>query len=285
MDRIIHKQSVNCKYCNSPSIIRYGTFQGMQRYFCKDCRRKFADNDALPKMKTPVWIISLSLNCYYNGMPLAAIQKEINQRHGAYYAQSTIYNWIMRFSEEAVKQSAMVPPVSGDAWFLPVTPVIAGMRRLYFLDIFDIRSKFLIMSRLTETFAADEIVNLINSAIPGTKVNTNQPVTIMVPPVFAETELEFLAKRTGQSANYIINKADSAVVKEFISTLKKRAKVVRNFKNINTARIITESWRIHYNCFVENTKPDHNSLAEQTGQSLFSNWEDIIFRSVKSIQD
>ena len=139
MDRIIHKQSVKCKYCNSLKIVRYGTFQGMQRYFCKDCRRKFADNDALPKMKTPVWIISLALNCYYNGMPLAAIQKEINQRHGAYYAQSTIYNWVMRFSEQAVEQAARMPPVSGETLFLPVTPVIAGARRLYFLDIFDIR--------------------------------------------------------------------------------------------------------------------------------------------------
>lgn len=257
----------------------------MQRYFCKDCRRKFADNDALPKMKTPVWIISLSLNCYYGGMPLAAIQKEINQRHGAYYAQSTIYNWIMRFSEQAVKQTTGVPPVSGDAWFLPVTPVIAGVRRLYFLDIFDIRSKFLIASRLTETFAADEIVNLIHSAVSGTKVNTNKPVTINVPPVFAETELEFLAKRTDQSVNCTINKADPAVVKEFSSTLKKRAKVVRNFKNINTARIIAESWRIHYNYFVDNAKPQRYAPAEQSGQSLFRNWEDIIFRSVKSTQE
>jgi transposase-like protein len=33
--------------------VKYGTFQGMQRYFCKDCRRKFADNDSLPGMKTP----------------------------------------------------------------------------------------------------------------------------------------------------------------------------------------------------------------------------------------
>jgi hypothetical protein len=106
VDRVIHKQSVTCKFCSSPDIVKYGTFHGMQRYFCKSCRRKFADNDALPKMKTPIWIISLSLNCYYNGMSLAAVQREINQRHGAYYAQSSIYNWIMRFSGEAVRRAS-----------------------------------------------------------------------------------------------------------------------------------------------------------------------------------
>jgi putative transposase len=282
LDRIIHKQSVNCKYCGSTNIVKYGTFHGMQRYFCKNCRRKFADNDALPKMKTPVWIISLSLNCYYHGMPLAAIQKEINQRHGAYYAQSTIYNWIMRFSEEAVNRSASMPAVSGDTWFLPVTPITAGARQFYFIDIFDIKTKFLITSRLAGTFTADEIVILIHSAFSGTKVNTNQPVTIMVPPVFAAAALEFTTSGTHPGANYIVAKADSALVKEFGSLLKKRAKVVRNFKNIKTARIITESWRIHYNYFVDHAKPNRYSAAECTGLSLFRNWEDIICRSVKN---
>jgi len=90
----------------------------MQRYFCKDCRRKFADNDSLPKMKTPVWIISLALSCYFDGMSLAAVQREINQRHGAYYAQSSIYNWIVRFSGEAVRQARVFQPMTGGEWFL-----------------------------------------------------------------------------------------------------------------------------------------------------------------------
>ncbi len=280
MDRIIHQQSVKCKYCNSLKIVRYGTFQGMQRYFCKDCRRKFADNDALPKMKTPVWIISLALNCYYNGLPLAAIQKEINQRHGAYYAQSTIYNWVMRFSEQAVEQAARMPPVSGETWFLPVTPVVTGARRLYFIDIFDIRNKFLITSLLSENVSTNEIINLIHSAVSGTKIQANQPVTILVPPVFNDAALESIMAGTGLPVNYIIKKVDSTVVREFSSSLKKRAGVVRNFKSMSRAQTITEAWRIHYNYFVESGKPKYTP-AEQTGQSPFRNWEDIICQSVK----
>ena len=127
MDQSIHKLSVSCKYCNSTNIVKYGTFQGMQRYFCKNCRRKFADNDAIPKMKTPIWIISLALDSYYNGMSLGTIQKEINQRHGAYYAQSSIYNWIIRFSTEAVRQAKAFQPAVSDRWLFCSTPVITGM--------------------------------------------------------------------------------------------------------------------------------------------------------------
>jgi len=34
-----------CKFCGSRNIIRYGRFRGIQRYFCNDCQRKFADNE------------------------------------------------------------------------------------------------------------------------------------------------------------------------------------------------------------------------------------------------
>lgn len=33
-----------CKYCGSPNVVKFGTFEGVQRYWCKNCERKFADN-------------------------------------------------------------------------------------------------------------------------------------------------------------------------------------------------------------------------------------------------
>jgi len=33
--------NLNCKYCGSPNVVKFGTFNGIQRYWCKDCKRKF----------------------------------------------------------------------------------------------------------------------------------------------------------------------------------------------------------------------------------------------------
>ena len=277
MDRVIHKQSVTCKFCSSPDIVKYGTFHGMQRYFCKSCRRKFADNDALPKMKTPIWIISLSLNCYYNGMSLAGVQKEINQRHGAYYAQSSIYNWIMRFSKEGVRRAECFQPLSGDSLFFSVTPVISGMHRLYFLDIFDLNSKFLLASKITETHTSDEIISFIHST--GIATTEHHPVTIRMSTSFDVSEPELKTKISDPALNLILTKADLAMVKEFSSLLKKRSRVVRNFKSMKNAQTITGAWRIHYNHFMENSKSKHAIPAEQMGQPPFRKWEDIITQS------
>jgi transposase-like protein len=277
MDKVIHKQSVTCKFCSSPDIVKYGTFHGMQRYFCKNCRRKFADNDALPKMKTPIWIISLSLNCYYNGMSLAAVQKEINQRHGAYYAQSSIYNWIMRFSEKGVRQAARFQPVTGESLFFSVTPVISGKRRLYFLDIFDVYSKFLLASKITETYATAEIISLLHSTVIAT--NAHHPVTIRLSNAFADSETEQTTEVSDHSASFIFKKADLTIVKEFSLRLKKRARVVRNFKNMKNAQTITAAWRIHYNYLGDSSKSNPTIPTEQMGQPTFRKWEDIIGQS------
>jgi hypothetical protein len=56
---------MNRKYCVSPKVIEFGTFDGVQRYWCRDRKRKFADDKALPTMKTPMEHTSAALSYYF----------------------------------------------------------------------------------------------------------------------------------------------------------------------------------------------------------------------------
>ena len=42
---------MNCKYCNSANVVKFGTFEGVQRYWCKDCKRKFANYSLVESSK------------------------------------------------------------------------------------------------------------------------------------------------------------------------------------------------------------------------------------------
>ena len=279
MDRSIHKQSVRCKYCNSTNIVRYGTFQGMQRYFCKNCQRKFADNDALPKMKTPIWIISLALNCYYDGMSLGAVQKEINQRHGAYYAQSSIYNWIIRFSEDAIRQAKSFQPKVGDIWLLCITPAGTGNHQLWFLDIFDINYKFLLASHLSETKTEQGVIAFIKSTLFTTQNTLNSPITVILSDTFDSDELTKKVNESELPDNLILRKTDAISMEPFGKLLKKRNDVVHSFKNINKSQILTGAWLLHYNFFSGNDKTGHTPPAQKMGKTPFKTWKDIISQS------
>jgi len=37
------------KYCGSKNLWLYGKYKGVQQFYCRDCKRKFAGNFALPK--------------------------------------------------------------------------------------------------------------------------------------------------------------------------------------------------------------------------------------------
>ena len=76
------EKGLKCKFCGSGNVVRYGKYKGVQRYFCKNCKRKFVDNDALPKMKTPVRQIASAISGYYGGMSLDSVARHLEQQYG-----------------------------------------------------------------------------------------------------------------------------------------------------------------------------------------------------------
>ncbi len=50
--------NITCKLCNSDNVIKYGSYKGKQRYYCKDCYSKFKADDTLFHMKTPANYVS-----------------------------------------------------------------------------------------------------------------------------------------------------------------------------------------------------------------------------------
>jgi transposase-like protein len=251
----------------------------MQRYFCNDCHRKFADNDAVPGMKTPVWIISLALSCYFDGLSLGKIQNEINLRHGAYYAQSSIYNWIVRFSTQAVKQAAAFNPVVSDRWVLCVSPVASGSSQYWFLDIFDIDSQFLLASSLSETGTEADTLNFLESIHLKTRKTHNHPVTIFVPENIVTFEVVSKTNEKVQTKPYWLVRANKSRIEEYSKLLKRRNAVIRNYKNPETSRILIEAWRVHYNFLSETWAGNRIPPAQKADITHLKSWADIISQS------
>lgn len=141
--------SIACKYCGADSVVKFGTFEGKQRWWCKVCRRKFVATDTLPKMKTSEGIIAEALSCYFGGMPLDAIQRHLQQQHGIYMSEMGIYNWVIRFSQEAVERTKDYRPEVGSTWVADETMLDVGGRKVWFWDIIDIKSRYLLASHLS----------------------------------------------------------------------------------------------------------------------------------------
>ena len=95
--------TICCKYCNSDNVRKYGKYKDTQYYLCKDCGRRFASGDRIPKMQNSTKTIADALNMYYEGMSLAEIRRNLIQQDTNYISRVTAYNWVDRFTDLAVK--------------------------------------------------------------------------------------------------------------------------------------------------------------------------------------
>jgi len=265
-----------CKYCQSQNVVKFGTYNGIQRYWCKDCKRKFVAG-TLPKMKTDVKIISSALSCYFGGMPLDAIQRHLHQQYGKYYSEMGIYNWVKRFSEGAVNRIKDFRPIVGDTWLADETVLKVGGRKIWFFDVIDAKTRYLLASRLATSRTIKEAALVMNEARKRAGKSPKTIITDRLAAYIDGIELVF-----GSAAKHIQSKPftdvnSTNIIERFQGTLKDRTKIIRGFKNMTTAELLTDAWLAHYNFFKEHESLGNIPPAQKMGiPTPFKNWAEVI---------
>jgi transposase-like protein len=106
------EQILTCKYCQSSHVIKYGTYKSKQRYFCRDCNRKFVDTGTIPKMQNSTRDIADTINMFYEGMSENEVRRNLIQQDSNYISNASVYNWVRRFTELATKEDEKYHPKS-----------------------------------------------------------------------------------------------------------------------------------------------------------------------------
>ena len=266
-----------CKYCGSPNVVKFGTFQGIQRYWCKDCKRKFADNRALPKMKTDVKIISAALSCYFGGMPLDAIQRHLQQQFNIYYSEMGIYNWVKRFSKEAVDRVKDFQPIVGDTWIADETVLKVGGKKIWFFDVIDEKTRYLLASRLATSRTIKEAALVMNEARRRAKKSPKRIITDRLAAYIDGIELVFGGDTKHIQSKPFTDVNSTNIIERFQGTLKDRTKIIRGFKNMTTAELLIDAWLVHYNFFKEHEALGNIPPAQKMGiPTPIKDWAEVV---------
>jgi len=269
--------NILCKYCGSSNVVKYGTYNGVQRYWCKDCKRKFADNRALPKMKTDVNIISAALSCYFGGMPLDSIQRHLYQEYNRYYSESGIYNWIVRFSGDAVDRVKDFKPIVGDTWIADETVLKVGGKKIWFFDVIDEKTRYLLASRLTESRATKQAALVMNEARRRAGKSPKRILTDKMGAYINAIDLVFGGATKHIQSTPFTDVNSTNIIERFQGTLKDRTKIIRGFKNMHAAELLTDAWLVHYNFFKEHESLGNIPPAQKMGISTpFKDWAEVV---------
>jgi len=142
---------ITCKYCGSTNLVKYGKKGDTQYYKCKDCNHTFAWNDALPGMRYPPDQIATAISLFYDGLSIDAVRRQIDSIYRVYPSDSTVYEWIVRFSKQAVKEARFTNIKVGDLWIADETVLKIDGKTIWFWDVIDDETRFLLASRVSFT--------------------------------------------------------------------------------------------------------------------------------------
>ena len=269
---------IQCKFCGSDKhIVRYGTYKGTQRYFCRNCERKFSDTDSPEKMRYPSIQISSAVMMFYEGMSESMIQRHLQQVYGTKPSTGTIYEWVNKYTIKAMNKAGSYVAKTCNTWIADETVLQISGNNLWFWDIIDDKSRFLLASHMSFTRTTSDAEIFLKRAISHADC---VPKTIITDKL--AVYLKAVKNVFGNNLKHITSKCfvvqpNTNMIERFHGTLKARTKVLRGLKSFITAQLFLEGWLIHYNFFRSHSSLKGRTPAEMAGIKFpFKSWSDIV---------
>ena len=270
---------ITCKNCGSDAVVKFGTYKSTQYYYCKVCKRKFKADNALFHMKVPAEYVSTALSEYYSGMGINDIRNTLKQEHNYYPPKSVVYQWVEKYTKLAHKQFQDYHPQVGDVWIADETMLdVDGQHKVWFYDIIDKDTRFLIASRVALSRTTHDAEMLMESA---KKKAGKSPKEILTDSNYSY--LDGIERVFGSETEHIQTtpfKTDkdnsTSEIERFHGTLKDRTKVFRSFRDIDTLIQFTDGWLVYYNYFRPHESLEGKTPAE-AGKLKYDvkNWADL----------
>jgi putative transposase len=291
---IEEKKLVTCKYCQSEHIIKFGTLEGVQRFYCKDCNRKFVNNNAIPKMRNSTKVIADAINMWYEGLSENEIRRNFIQQDANYISTGSVYNWVNRFTDLAVKEADKQTPKVGDTWIADETYIRIDKQKpndkkvvnpysksrsakwVVFWDIIDADTRFLLASHCATTRGIKDAQILMEKASKKAGKIPKIVVTDKLKAYLDGIELAYGSDvKHKQGAPFDIDN-NTNLIERFHGSLKDRTKVMRALKNKDTLQKFTDGWLVHYNYFRPHMSLSGKTPSESAGINFpFKNWKDV----------
>lgn len=259
------ENKITCPHCKQTATVKFGSYKGVPRYWCKICERKFKNDGTLSGMKTPAKAVASALSMHYEGMSQNAIRRQLKQDYDLYPSDSTVYEWIQKYTNIAVKEAKNYHPNVGDVWVADETYVRVDKKKpsenavgnpysknkrakwVIFWDIIDVKTRFLLASHITTTRGTKDAQALMEKAAARARKMPRVVVTDKLAAYLGGIKSAFGADtKHKQGAPFDIEN-NTNLIERFHGTLKARTKVMRALKNRDTLQKFSDGWLVHYN--------------------------------------
>lgn len=271
-------ETVKCPHCGSEAIVKFGTYKGVQRYYCKFCHRKFRWVDKQFKMRSTTEQVATALHDYYDGgSSVRAIGRHVLQETGVTPSTATIYEWIQKYTEYLTDSIKDYHPKVGSIWIADETAVKISGQNVWLWDIIDKDTRYLLASRLSTSRTAKDAQILIDRAI---KTAGKHPKVVLTDKLASYLDVSYgrdTEHRQGSPFSFKETGESTSHIERWHGTVKARTKVMRDLKNLETAHDFVAGFLAFYNYLRPHESLENKTPAEVAGIDYpYGNWSEII---------
>jgi transposase-like protein len=288
-----------CKFCGSENIVKRGfrtTEKGkVQRFFCKDCKRKFVINEGFEKMKSTPQIITIALDLYFKGISMRSIVDHLKQFYNVEVSHVAVYKWIRKYVAMMKKYcDQLVPRVSGiwhsDEMTLNIRNLDNHENLRWAWNVIDNESRFWLATQITEK---REIADARNILAQASSLADKRPLAVVTDGLRAYQDAipkEFFTLKAPRTEHVRIpnvrDRSNNNVVERLHGTIRQRNKVMRGLDEELTAQTMMDGLRIYYNFMRPHTALNGKTPSEisRITEPNERTWESLIRKSAKKAQ-
>ncbi len=166
----------------------------------------------------------------------------------------------------------------GKVWVADETVLKIGGKNIWFWDIIDAKTRFLLASHISQTRTIKDARILMEEA--SKRAGNATPDIILTDKLWAYLdgiEMTFGADTKHIPIKGLTAQLNTNLIERFHGTLKDRTKVMRGLKKLKTAKLLLNGWLVHYNFLRPHEALGDKTPAEKAGIKFpFKDWMGVV---------
>ena len=252
-------KNLSCPKCKSKNIIKRGLRQTqnrgkIQRYFCKDCKKRFIQNNGFYGMKNHKKKITLCLDLFFRGMSLRKIQEHLQAFYPHNSSHMTILRWVRKYSVMIGNYTDKLKVNSGNEIMSDEMEYAVKGKQGWFVDVMDTKTRYIVSSEFMKSRTIDNLVEVLKKARYSTGNQIKVVTTDGLPGYPRVLKKTFGLKSHWNHKTRIIHNVVIArergfnhKIERLHNNIRERTKIFRGFGSQESARAIMKGYEVFHN--------------------------------------
>jgi putative transposase len=242
----------SCPHCKSHKLVKHGIrhnkYGDIQRFSCKDCRKRFTINIGFEKMHATPQIITEAMQLYFSGESFRNVKSFLHLQ-SVNISHIAIYKWITKYVQLMGTYLEKLKPQVGNAWRTDELYVKVSANLKYLHALMDDETRFWIAQQVSATKFIADVRPLFKKAKEVTGKRPNVLISDGAPNYNQAFKDEFFHRRNPRSRHirHIRLQGDhnNNKMERLNGEVRDREKVMRGLKRVNTS--VLSRYQIYHN--------------------------------------